>query len=600
MTTPARIMPARRRFAALAPAVALLALAGAAHALPTIMDRVPADAALTLVIPNPAALEKDAQGIAQLAGLPADVVNIRQLLSAAGPLAGSVNLNSPVALVITQIHSPDSGREPSALILMEITDYDRFVKDGGGTPGAGAGGVDELSINDEPGFIKKVAGNLVALSPTRDTLESYTTTSGHAAAQSRLVGPRGEATIERAGDSFIVVNFSKIPAEAIEELKSNLAQGVDQALRNARPSLPEGLDPAKVTDLVTQHAEAFFKDTRAAVLCLGIDNLGVSLDSLLVFNDNTPLARAFADPGNPSALTGKLPNIPYLFTASIDPSAPGLARALQSIEIPEWIEEFSKLNTDGIALTAQELKKTIAVDRGSAALLGVSPGGLTGGLLNKTIVYNASADVPFSRKAAGDRFSEGAFGELATTKYEPASADVDGKKVDTYQIRFRNAPGQPPFLQQVFAVLYGFTGGPSGYIAPVDGGLYTTIAKDSDLLTAAFKAHAGGPSLAGDQLIQQVSRQMPQGRIGEFYVGTRSILESVLPILSFVGVDAADFDLPEKLPPIGGALTSGQGAIGGTIYIPAPVIKTYTELGLLLRGAAGNFGGGNGNNNPDF
>lgn len=597
MTTHARRVPAT-----LAPAAALLMLAGAAHALPTIMDRVPADSAVTVVIPNPAALEKDAQGIVQLAGLPADVVNLRQIASGMGPLWGSINFNSPLALVLTDLKDLGPDKEPSFLMIMEVTDYDRFVKDGAGTPGSGAGGVDELTIGNAPGFIKKLSGNTVALSTQRDAIDGYTVTSGHAAAQSKLVGPRGEATIERAGDAFIVVNFAKIPAKAIEDLKTSLADGARVIRDNAPANVPEGIDGGAVAELASQHVEAFIKDTRAAVLCLGIDNLGVSLDSLLVFNDGTPLARAFADPGNPAALTGKLPNIPYLFTAAIDPSAPGLAKALQSIDIPDWVLQLPGLSSKaGGALTAEEFKKTIAVDRGSAALVGVSPGGLTGGLLTKTLVYNASADVPFTRKAAGQRFAEGAFGELAVTKYEPASADVDGKKVDTYQIRFRNDPNQPPFLQQINAVLYGFTGGPTGYIAPVDGGLYTTVAKDSELLTAAFKAHTGGPSLAGDQLIQQVSRQMPAGRIGEFYVGTRSILESVLPLLSLAGVDAADFDLPEKLPPIGGALTSGQGAIGGTIYVPAPVIKTYSELALLLRGAFGNFGGGNGGNeNPDF
>jgi hypothetical protein len=98
-------------------------------------------------------------------------------------------------------------------------------------------------------------------------------------------------------------------------------------------------------------------------------------------------------------------------------------------------------------------------------------------------------------------------------------------------------------------------------------------------MSAAMKSAAGGDNLGTDTLIKQVGGQLPSGRIAEAFVGTRNIVDMVVPMAAMFGVQLDPDAIPAQLPPLGLALAGEGGTAHMSVFFPAPVLKTIWVIG---------------------
>lgn len=555
----------------------LAALAGlavsTAVAMPPVMDRVPAESMVTVAIPDFDALQKDLKALAKLIGQPESADMLDQLLLMAGAEKG-LKAGGALALVVAAPTKEqiEASTAPEPVLLVEVTNYADLVGNFGADKPSG--GIDAITVNDSPMFAKDVGNGYAAISSSKEPLEGFSGKTGHLEAHKKMVGAAGDKLADK-GDLAIVVNMvaarplvEKMMAEAAAEMAARAAEMGGQDIPNSK-ELTEWAD------------KNIIQESRGVVASLQIDNLGVALDMSLSLNEGSRLGKAFAPPGASAGLLNKLPAGPYLAALALDTSSPERKAVLK-----EFMELIAKTQPENPSTTqstkafVESLEKT----DGAGVLIGFSPAGLMGGLLVNTMSYTVAKDPAAALAMRKSQVQAALDAKLATGKVENAAAEVNGVKVDSYEMRMTADPNNP-FAAQASMMIFGPAGGPSGYFAAVDGGVVETYAKNSQLMGAAMKAAKGENTIAADKPIGMVAERLPKDRIAEVYVGIKGILDGVLPLgAMFMGVQL-QVDIPQDLPPVGLAISSRDSVITQSIYLPAPVLKTLGEVAKQAQGA---------------
>ncbi len=546
-------------------AAAGLTLPLAALALPAVMDRVPPDAMVSITIPNFEKLQKDVAGIATLVGAPPQAVDSLMLMTG---IEKGLRKDGAVVLVVMAIDPKDHGAaEAPMYVLVPTTDYAALVGNFGVAP-AGGDTLDSLMIQEEEVFAKNLGDGYAALAPSRAVLEKVSGKGGNLAAHQALAGPVGNALADRSGLS-IIVNMALVRPLLEEGIKKQLEE-----MDGMMAAGPAGANIKAIEALSRQ----FIDQSRCAVFGTSIDGLGIGLDMALTFNEGSTLALACAMGGASTPFISKLPAMPYLAVLAMDTANPKVRAFMQELAALQPKPE----GAPGLMakLSAQANEKIDA----HALIVGVSPAGLMGGILTNAAAFTATKDpaaVAMLPKATLEALTAE---KLGTGKFE--EADIGGTKVYAYEMLLAADPGNP-FAAQGMMMVFGPAGGPNGYLAAVDGGVVQTYSKNQALMTAALAAAKGEGTLAGDKLIQQVGEKLPPNRVAEMYLGSKGILDTLLPMMAmFMGVQVA-VDVPPTLPPIGLALAPKEGALQASIYVPSPVIKTLAEVARQVQGPGG-------------
>ncbi|MFN0010500.1 MAG: hypothetical protein ACKVS8_02525 [Phycisphaerales bacterium] len=537
----------------------------AALAMPAVMDRVPTDAMVSIAIPNFEKLQKDVAGIATLVGAPPQAVDSLMLMTG---IEKGLKKDGAVALVVMAIDPKTHGAADAPMyVLVPTTDYAALVGNFGVAP-AGGDKLDSLMIQNEEVFAKNLGDGYAALAPSKAVLEKVSGKGGNIAAHKTLAGPVGDGLADRSGLS-IIVNMALV--------RPLLEEGIQKQLEDMEGMMPPGPAGANLEAMQALSKE-FIEQSRCAVFGTTIDGLGIGLDMTLAFNDGSKLALACAKGGAATPLISKLPAMPYLAVLAMDLSNPAIRDAAKDIAKVQPQQEGAA----GImAKLGNEANDKID---GHATIVGVSPAGLMGGILTNSAGYTATKDaaaVALQPKATLDALTAE---KLATGKFE--EADIGGTKVNSYEMRLAADPGNPMAAQGMM-MMFGPVGGPNGYLAAVDGGVVQTYSKNQALMASALGAAKGEGTLAGDKLIQQVGEKLPPNRVAEVYLGSKGILDTVMPMMAmFMGVQVA-VDVPPSLPPIGLALAPKEGTLQASIYVPSPVIKTFAEVAKQVQGPGG-------------
>lgn len=533
--------------------LALCTLAGTAAAMPAVLDRVPTDAAIVVAVPSVDQLEKDIKAVAELVGQPLPV-GVEAILSQMGITTG---FNKAGAMVIVMNELPVDGGEKSTLVLVPTSDYAGLLK---GFETKPSGGIDEVKMpTGESAFVRSLDGGYAIVGADKALVEKFGP-GGHAAAHEKAIGPAGKSLADNS-DMFIVVN--------VEKIRPLLKQGFDSAMETmaAQMAMMAGGDEAQMNPEAAKFlGEMFIADTQALVASVNIDTMGISMDLGFNFKADSKLAKAAGSGGNSSALIAKLPAMPYLFAAAADFSSPDFKELLRSIPKPKNAADM------GIDLNAG-----IEHANGTSIIAGIPSGGLMGGVLTRTVSFQATTDYAGSMTALRKGLDAMKIAKAGEGKFTEAGAEVDGQKVDVWEMKLNADPDNPQMMQGMMA-MFGPAGGPSGYIAKVDGGYIQTYSKSSELASAAMKSAKGEGSLAQDKVISQVADKLPKGRRAEFYIGVKGILDSTLPMVAMFTGQQLKFDMPPTVPPVAGAITPMGGGVVATIYLPNQTIKTVAQV----------------------
>jgi hypothetical protein len=584
----------------------------AAMAVPPVVERVPENALITLVIPSPTTLHKNLSSLAtatEMAELKA-MPQVDELLMMSGVGAGIDTTKSLAVVVYGPKKLDEAPAKPGAkaaekaadhdakgdakkgdkpavkpveeeddeddaqagmdrvVAILPITKYEDFLSNFGVKP-AGEGKVDTFaSPTGEDAFCKDIGGGYAAMGPNKELVEAFTGKPGAHSIKSRM-GKAGEA-LSDSSDIVAIVNVDRIRSLAMKGMAEMEKQAKSQMEMMGQASQEKNLAMAKWM------GETIVRDTQMVVGGLKFGSAGVSMDAVGVFKPDSYLAKAFAGTGNSSALIGKLPGGAYLWAGAMDLSTPGMKQLIKDIvgrvEVPGG-EKAAKL-------TAANMENS----EGNAISVGFPIGGAFAGLLTSTVQFTAAKDPAAALKGFKDSLAamDGQKIETLTyhSKYIENASKAGEVSIDAWETKFEAAEGEemPAGMTQAMPFMFGPQGMPVGYVAKGQGGIYSTYAKNTELMTKALNA-SNGDNLSADPMLKQSQEMLPKNRMAEMYIGTKGILDLALPFAAMTGMTVPADKIPEKLPPIAGALSTQDGALRFTIMVPTPVIKTGVFLG---------------------
>lgn len=556
-------------------------LTAAAQALPPVIERVPDDAMAVVAIPAPAQLEKNVNALKTAIDQPIDLPSIKNLLESGGLTTG-VDETKSMAVVLfapekkgkapgekEQVgeidRNPFIDDEERMVFLIPITSYADFLKNFNVEP-AGAGKVDPIEMPGagEPGYAKDIGGGYAAIGPIKSLVESYTGKPGDNSFKKRM-GKAGESLAD-ASDVVLLVNMDQTRPMAEEGVKE-----MRKAAKDQMSALGQDADANMA--LANWLSETVIRDTTFAVGGVKLSASGIALDMVGQFKPDSYLAKTFAAKGDASPLLGKLPVGPYLFAFAMDTSAAPLKQF------------YKDINSRNKAFTGDAAKKiaeeNLEITDGQSGVVGFPMGGAIAGVLTSTVMYSQSSKpaelLEGTKKAYAAMDGQSANGVTIKTQVkEPGTAAGDAP-YHSWSMSFET-DGSNQMEAQNMAFIFGAEGRPAGYMAKSDTGMYTTFARNSDLMANALKVGKGVEPLGKDPLLLGVQEQLPKNRISEGYLGVKSILDLGLPFAAMMGVSIPADKIPEKLPPVGVALSSDEGAARFSIFVPSPIIKTGNAL----------------------
>lgn len=595
-----RFVPARALMTrpVLATLLAAGLVASADAGVPDVLTHVPTDTPVYLVVPDLGGLIGDMSAFNQaMAGkLPPEAAQMGMGLFLAQSLATQpgVTTNGSAAVLLGLHFEPDGGiskRDPDVTMILPIEDLEAFAKGPfmSGQRATFEGDVLTATMPEGETFYMRDLGSHTVAGPDEDAIKAFTAGEFDAAHASALAGAGAQA-LENAGIAA-VANIAKLDG-LIEQGMRQMEQQVNFA------AMMGGGDAVLQTfEAVKEAAAALRRDGSVGMMALDITADGIGIDMGAIFKDGTPSAEMFQTEGDTQSLMSALPQTDFLLAYAFDSSGEGLEGIVESML------EMMPMGGEGGA-PGMMLKGST----GTSGVIGASPAALGGaGLLAKQISYTRADDpqaaVGAMKKAISGMNGQSMMGMSYTTEYSEGGAEVAGAKVDTYAVRSAvdpNAMGggmmmDPAMIQ---TMMYGMAGGPSGYVAKVDGGYYTTSSRNSALLENAIKAGKGGEGLSTNGKLKQVAGKLQGNRFAEAYFSADQLFNSFGPFAQMLGMIDRFEPLPAMAPVGMSARGDGQGLVS-RFYIPAEVIGFAAEFAQQME-ADDMGGGGDGMEEPDF
>ncbi len=535
--------------------------------LPAALDRVPADAPVTVSIKNMEGVHKEVTGVIQQLGfeLPGDDENNPLKVSEYLLKFDGINRTGSLCLVITP-QAPDAeDQAPDLVMIVPVSNYEAFVKAAKGTPGDG---VATLNFEEHNVYARHLGGGYAVLADKKNLVEGFKAANGSKAAFEKSIGKVGN----RIADAADVLVLANIPA-----LKPQIDAGLKQAKEQAEAMAMMAGDNQQMertVKLLQEVGANFSRDGQMAIVGLGVDNNAVWLDAGAQFRDATPSAAMFSAVGNAASLVGRLPKMDFLFAAGFDASSPAIKNMIRDLAAQGDKGE----NPMGMMAS---LGRMIDKVDGQAMIMGASDIG--SGLMVNTLQFTAAKDPKAVMEGMQAMYAEINNKKIdAVTykaEYKPGAKDLAGVKADSWSLTIEPDADNPMAmqLQMMNNMLYGPEGKMGGLVGPVPGGVLTTFSNNSKLFEAAAAAASGKNTLADDELLKKTQALLPPGRAFEGYLGPKAIIDTVGSVLAMMG-QAPELKVPDAIAPIGfGATTDAQGA-GFRIAIPLDTMKVFTDL----------------------
>jgi hypothetical protein len=540
----------------------------AAHAAPPALDHVPQGAVMVAAVDNVGELGARLQALIERLGMDDAAQQVSMATMTIGGFGVKPEGSAAIVVMDGDLEALESGQGPIALIA-EFTDYNAFISNFGGDPEAD---VAEFSMQGSPAFARDLGGGWVALGPDRATIEGIEAGGGDADALGRWAGAIGR---DIADESNLVVMFD---FQAMKPMLEEGMQGIEDGLAEAEAM--GGAQGAMGADIARGFVDSFMRDARVGVIGMHIDDSGVAIDMAAQFQDGSDLAGYFQDEGNASGLMGRLPKVPVLFAAAFDSSHAGVQKVIAQLgELRERMLPDAPPN---------QLMEMLSSADGGAVVIGNSPALLSGGIFSNSALYLATDQPARVMEANEDALaaSDGLEqpGMTMQTAYNHNALTVAGAEVDSWSISMELDPDSPMAQQMSMGLmgLFGPTGGPSGYMAEIDGGVVGTLSQNRRLLETAINAARAGNGLSEGEEIGQAAANLRDGNIAELYIGVGNILSTVTSVMGMMGMDM-DVDIPQDIGAVPLAIGSMDGGVRIRTFLPTDVIVTVSELSAYFQ-----------------
>ena len=550
-------------------ALAGIALAGLAPLMaradiPAAIDRAPANSSVVFGISNVGKFLSNIESTAQSLGAPGDAMrdlaHFREVLKTPG-----INPDGSAAIIMP---TPKAGADEDAeggmpVIIAPISDYAAMSKALGGEGGAG---VSTLKVEGKTIYGRDLTGGYAAISPDKSAVEGFQGKAGNGAAFEKLIGSTGRA-IADSSDAIVIVNMKSLAPQiqaGMGMVKSQLEMMA--AMSGGKADFE---DFNKFLDNVA-------RDGQATVVGLRKSDKGVRFDAALQCAEGSELAQGLNSPGKASGLTGTIPNQPFLFAAAVDASAPAVQRMFKNLAAA------AEKNADNPMAGLNPLQG-IEKLQGMSFFLGKPPSMFNGFLMNSATYIKTSdpkgwvANLKEGFSKINGKEVEGA---TYTAAYAAGGGKAGDKAVDLWTLKIKMDENNPMAAQatQMMSVLFGSTS-LSGFATEAPGGVVMTYSKNSALLQQSLAAAGGDQGLNQDTGVKNVTDNLPADRVAEAFIGTKAILETVVPMMGLF-----NFNIPDDLPPVGLAATTTGGGARMTLFMPEQVVQTLAKLQKAANG----------------
>ena len=490
--------------------------------------------------------------------------------------------------------------EPSAVLLVPVSDYNAFITGLGGDPAADTTAV---TLNRNQGFARKVPGYAV-IAPTAQAAAAYAPGAGGAVV-AQAVGPHAAPWFED-GQSLVYIDVAALAPT----LKAAIALGMDEMqneLQNGDPTQAALMAPMMTAYAGLANGMIDGTDKLALTLDLDAEGLGVTMGGRL--NDGSDLASMLRAPGQDGAAEGqpplltRLPDQPFLFAAAADltrwdtealgEAVRGVAAELKDAAGDADADAVGGLPIEQMVDLYTEMMQ-VAPDANAMGSVMYAPDAaamMSGGFFNQlSVTQTPNADATLDRQKAvmakmndlkipmpamngGAAPADGAANEMSfETTYTENALEIDGTRVDQFQVK----TVLPPALMQQFGPMAMVMGnaGTGGYLAAKDGYVLSTTVTDAQLVSrglAALKTDDGLGATAS--LANLRDSQLPQDASMEAWLSVRGIANTVNPFLLMFAPGGGQLNVPADLSPIA---MGGAGDPEGMVlrlFVPTDVVR---------------------------
>ncbi|MEO0630175.1 MAG: hypothetical protein AAFY46_05545 [Planctomycetota bacterium] len=554
----------------------------------TVLDRVPADAAMIVSIANVSAVLDGAQAFAQAAKLP----EMNMGVSMAKGMTGmpGVNATGPAALIFSSLDGLDRGPE-DLVVLVPVSNYSDFATGLGGT----GNGLESVDFQGENVSMKDVGGGFAAIGPFEATVGAFEAAEGVLAQHQAAMGDAGNAL---AGDQSVVVS---VAVEAFsEQMLEAWAEGSRQMEQMAQFGGAQADQIEGQIAMIDQIVNNFARDGERGLVGISLDGRGVSVDLAANFKQGSELGAFFAESSSTADTFAKLPGGEYIGAWAMNIAGGGIRELMNNMN-----DAGQGMNAGG--MPGMDFGALLDNATSMAQVIGANPAGLMGGIFPYTTMVIETNDADALIQSYGESVAamndQEANGMLLTSSFDANATDVGGVEAYGWSVSMmpdmnnENAMQMQMMLPMLFG---GGANGPSGYVAAADEGtVVMTYTRTGDVLGNAVEAARNGGSLVTNDLLAAQAERLPAESFMVGYLDIGTVARAALPMVGMFAPEAAAIDVPAALSPVAFAATAEGGSMSFRTVVPMDLISTTIEIAQSFEEGQGG-GGGNGGGDPEF
>lgn len=562
----------------------------------TILDHAPANAEVVIVVPSMKGLSDKLAKLQQALGLPMDEMgDVLGTLKAEAGINAGLKDDGAMMFVLPGLAQAivAEADEPPMAVLVEVTDFNAFVGNFGGTAGAG---VTKLTMPEGTDAFARQVGNFAVFGPDEAVITAFAPAKSGSAMLKNL-GTLGSQYLGK-GDAFVFVDIAAMgPA-----LRPKVKEGFDEMIAELKASAPA--DQAAMLEgifaMYFQAIDAILTDGQAGVFALDMNDDGIGLTKAFQAKAGSTLAGYFpGGSGTGEALLKALPKQPYLMALSMDMKAINLAAIFEKV--------IAAMPADGdggwLIKMYKDALPMMKMTKGSSWAWYAPPAEqmMGPGLMNMVTLYDTT-DGP-GYLAASKAYFEGLnnvaipMEELGaqplkfSTTYTPAAMNLEGVSVDQYGMSM----ALPPELMEQMGPAAGMVmmmGGLNynGLLAAKDNRVVMSSSLDAAMMSSAILAAGKGDGLGTEaNLAAARANAVPPGGAMEMHISLEGILGTANGFMQMFAGQA--LPVPADLPPISMGMGVKDGGVAGRMYMPMKSLKGIVDTANAAQAAFGGMGG---------
>ena len=566
----------RRILMATVAIVAFFVAGGVARA--QVLTHVPQDALVVIKLNSAENVSKKLAALAQKLGVAQFEPRLSDPLGMLRQEAGLKDgLDAKGEAALAMFKPAPGEQEPQAVALIPVSDYKAFLSNFGDVKQEDGADSFTLPENPEPVYASNW-GKYAAISPWAELVKKK-------GSGIKFEGAVGKQLAER--DVTLIANM--------EQIRPMIMPGFQQ-FKQMLPQFPM-VDP-QGNEMVFQKQmavrmmdgiEQFLNELQVAAISLNLADAGFTTTFTYQFTPGSALAKSVEGMRKSDAnLLNGLPQGNYLFYGGF---------TYDGKQFWNWMKGWYVDSLKQAKLTPAEMKSLdqamVAYERMLSASTGMTFGIIppAPGAIGKAPLFNGifvmqgdakamvQATKEFQKHQGVIMKASGAGGIDVKSTITPNAKTIAGVALDQYKMEFVPGPNADPNAVKMLELMYGKS--LTGYLGAInDKTVVSSMGVDDAKVTAAITAAKANQSpLAGTPAAKTAMTQLPQNRVGIFYVDVANIVNTGMQVAQQFGA-GANMKMPPNLPPVVVSAATEGGAVRFDTYVPTELVESLVSFGM--------------------